>query len=224
MEEVKQNGLQSAIFFEGTIEENGIAHILREIYLDRVYSFLDGKKDLTIVDVGANLGMTCMYFSRFAKQIYALEPSSEHFTNLLKNIEYNGLSNVKAINKAIFTESGKMPFGGPPQNKTMRSLHVATWPDGKPIETVDVITLPMLFEDEKIDHVDLLKVDIEGNEVELFSSRSFSEVASKIDMILTEMHAWSGRNNNQLLESLRENGFEANIVPNQAELVFAKRK
>jgi len=216
--------MNQAIFYEGTIEENGIAHILREIYLDRVYSFLDGKKDLTIVDVGANLGLTAVYFSRFAKQIYALEPSSEHFANLVKSLEYNGITNVKTINKAIFTESGKFPFGGPPQNKTMRSLHMATWENGKPIETVDVITLPQLFEEEKIDHVDLLKVDIEGNEIELFNSRSFSDVASKIDMILTEQHSWSGRNHNQLIEALKENGYEVSGIPNQAELVFAKRK
>ena len=216
--------VDQAIFFQGTVEENGIAHILREIYLDNVYSFLNGKSDLTILDVGANLGLTAMYFSRFAKQIYALEPSSEHFANLKKNIEYNKLDHVKAINKAIFTESGKFPFGGPPQNKTMRSLHMATWENGKPIEMVDVITLPDLFAEEKIDHVDLLKLDIEGNETELFSSRSFSAVADKIDMILTEIHSWSGRNNNQLLEALKENGFEVSRVPNQAELVFAKRK
>ena len=216
--------VDQAIFFQGTVEENGIAHILREIYLDRVYSFLNGKSDLTIIDIGANLGLTSMYFSRFAKQIYALEPSTEHFANLKKNIEYNKLDHVKAINKAIWTESGKFPFGGPPQNKTMRSLHMATWENGKPIETVNTITFSDLFVEEEIDHIDLMKLDIEGEETELLSSRSFSAVADKIDMILAEVHSWSGRNNNQLLEALKENGFEVSKVPNQAELVFAKRK
>jgi len=69
-----------------------------------------------------------------------------------------------------------------------------------------------------------LKVDIEGNEIELFNSRSFADVASKIDMILTEQHSWSGRNHNQLIEALKENGYEVSGIPNQAELVFAKRK
>ena len=221
---VKYSVVDQAIFFQGTVEENGIAHILREIYLDGVYSFLNGKSDLTILDIGANLGLTAMYFSRFAKQIYALEPSSEHFANLQKNIEYNKLDHVKAINKAIFTESGKFPFGGPPQNKTMRSLHMATWENGKPIETVDVITLPDLFAEEKIDHVDLMKIDCEGNEGEILCSRSFQKVSSKIDIVVGELHSWCLRNHNQILEALKEFGFEVSMIPNQAELFIAKRK
>ena len=214
-----------AFFFDPPFVSNFWEVILKEVYLDKIYvPYVESGKKPLCLEIGANAGLVSYYLSQYFDRIIALEPSTEHFENLSKMLEFNKITNVKAIKKAIFTESGKFPFGGPPQNKTMRSLHMATWENGKPIEEVEAISLPDLFEQEKIDHVDFMKVDIEGNETELFSSRSFSAVADKIDMILTEVHAWSGRNNNQLLEALKENGFEVSRIPNQAELVFAKRK
>ena len=105
----------------------------------------------------------------------------------------------------------------------MRSLHSATWQDHKPSETVSATTLPILFKDFNIDHVDFMKLDVEGSETEIICSSSFKEVAPKIDSMLIERHAWSGRHENQIMDALKENGFEVGIIPNQADLIYAKK-
>lgn len=214
----------NGIFFNPPLEKNFIGHIMAEVYKDRVYApFLEGKKDLTIIDIGANVGLTSYYFSQFAKQVYSLEPSLEHFDVLTTMLKYNKINNVVPINKALYFKEGQFDFGGPDDNFTMRSLHSATWQDGKPKETVTAITLPVLFKDFDIEHVDFMKLDCEGSETEIISSSSFKEVSPKIDMLVIERHAWSGRHENQILDALKDNGYEITQIPNDANLIVAKR-
>lgn len=101
---------------------------------------------------------------------------------------------------------------------------MATWQDGKPDEVVAAVTLEDLFEEKKIDHVDFMKLDIEGSEAEVLASESFRNVAPKIDTILMELHSWTGRHPNQVKEALKNAGFTVSTVPNDAEILVAKRK
>ena len=215
-----------AIFFYGTIENNWLGHIMAEVYKDQIYRpFLPLQKEGTIaLDIGANIGLVSIYLSKYFERIIALEPSFEHFDALNRNLQVNKVSNVKPIKKALFIKEGDFPFGGPKDNRTMRSLHAATWQGGKYDEIVQTITLDKLFEEEKIEHCDLLKIDIEGSEIEVFSGTGFKKVAPLIDTIIGERHKWSGRHPNQLNDALKSNGFEISGIQNDADIFVAKRK
>lgn len=214
---------QQGFFWTGDIENSFIGHILSEIYRDRIFDpFVTGRKDLQILDIGANIGLTTYFFSRFAKQIYSLEPSIDHFSNLTKMIQFNNLKNVTPVNKAIFMKSGKYPLFHN-KNKTMYSLHQAVHDNSSQPEEVETITLTDLFKEYKIDHIDIMKLDIEGSEIEIVSHSAFLEVAPKIDTIVTERHAWSGRNPNQLDEALKMAGYKVSTMPSNADIVVAQR-
>lgn len=216
-----------AIFFYGSIEQNWLGHQMAEIFKDNVYRpYLPLDKENTVcLDIGGNIGLTALYFSRHFERVISLEPFSKHFDCLTRNLASNNVTNVTPINKAIYIKNeDKMPFGGPKGNKTMMSLHMATWQDGKPEEMVEAVTLEKLFEDEKIEHVDLMKIDVEGSEIEIFSSNSFRKVAPKIDCIVGETHDWSGRHPNQLRDALKSNGFIIETIPNDATLFVARKK
>ena len=105
----------------------------------------------------------------------------------------------------------------------MKSLHMGT-PGWKEEEKVEAITLEKLFEENKIDHVNLMKLDVEGSETEILSHPTFKNVANKIDTLLIERHGWSGRHPNQLNEALKNAGFTIEQIPNSADLLVAKRK
>ena len=214
-----------AIFFYGSIEQNWLGHQMAEIFKDGVYRpFLPLDKTGTVcLDIGGNIGLTSLYFSHYFERVITLEPSKQHFDALTRNIASNNLTNVTPIQKAIYIKNGQLPFGGPVGNKTMRSLHMATWENGKQDEMVEAITLEKLFEDKKIEHVDLMKIDVEGSETEVLSSQSFRKVASKIDCIVGETHQWSGRHPNQLRDALKSNGFTLQAIPNDASLFVARR-
>lgn len=217
----------NAIFFYGSIEQNWLGHQMAEIFKDGVYRpFLPlEKKDTLCLDIGGNIGLTSLHFSRYFERVITLEPFSKHFDCLTRNLASNNITNVTPIKKAIYIRDEKqMPFGGPKGNRTMMSLHMATWENGQPEEMVESITLEKLFEEQKIKRVDLLKLDIEGTETELVSSGTFRKVASKIDCIVGETHSFSGRHPNQLRDALKSNGFNLEVIPNDASLFVARRK
>lgn len=213
-----------AIFFEPPIENNYLGHQFAEIYKEKIYApFIEGKNLKTCVEVGANVGVVSYYFAQHFKEVYSLEPSGEHFNVLLHMIEYNKLDNIKPINKAIYMKPGKFPFYHN-QNKTMYSLHQAIADPSLPSEEVEAITFQQLLADFSIEHIDFMKVDVEGSEVELFCSTPFKEVAPKIDTVITEIHAWNGRNPQQLIDGFKDAGFtKVETVASDASILVATK-
>lgn len=210
-----------AIFFNPPLENYYIGHQFSEIYKDKIYEpILKGQKDLTILDIGANIGITSYYFSQFAKKIISVEPSKEHFKILTKVIEYNQLKNIEAVNKAIYMNEEELPLYKN-TNKTMFSLHGAVHDGSEQPEMVQTTTIEKLI--EKIDKVDLMKIDIEGSETEVLSHPSFQDIAHKIDKVITERHAWSGRQPQQLLDALKMAGYKIDTIPSSADIIYAHR-
>ena len=212
-----------ALFFNPPIFSNYIGHIMAEIYKDKVYApFVEGKSGLTIVDIGANVGLTAYYFSHFGK-VFAVEPAAEHFAILETMIKFNRLDDkIIPVQKAIYIREGEFGFYHN-QNKTMFSLHGAVADQSLPIEKVQAIPLDKLFEENEIEHCDLMKLDVEGSEVEILASEGFGKVAPKIDTILVEVHAWNGRHPNQIKDALENNGFDIKPVPNDATLLVGTK-
>lgn len=213
-----------AIFYYPPLELSYIGHQAEEIYKTKLYEpYLQGKKDLVIIDCGANMGMTADYFSQFARDVYAVEPAQNNCELIRKKMAFNEITNVHVIQKALYLENGSFPLFHNASNKTMSSLNQAIHDGQTPPEDVEAITLDKLFEEQGISHCDLLKLDIEGSEIEVLSSEGFRLVASKIDLIIGERHSWSGRDPNQLNEALKSNGFKVEVVPHDADLFIAKK-
>lgn|SRR3990167_7799039 len=203
------------IFFKPPIFTVYLGNQMAEVFKAIVYGeFVQGKKDLTILDVGANIGVTSYYFHHFAKMIYALEPAEEHFKALSEMVRYNKLKNITPINKALYIRDGKQPF----YLHSNRTAYSLTDIDGKtPAAIVDCLTLEQLFDEYKIDKVDLMKLDIEGNEYDIICSTGFKNVSKKIKSIVFETHTWAGRNPNQIKDALAKNGYEMRDVDSGAD-------
>jgi len=202
-----------------------IPEILKELYRDKVYDFyFKGKKDLTVIDAGANIGLFTYYAYPFVKKIYSLEPSMDHFDSLSTMVNFNHMDRVIPLKLAIGDKNEEATFYHNP-NSTMYSLEKAVNALPKEAEKVKVVTLSTLFDKYDIKHVDFMKVDIEGSEMKLFASKGFAGVASKIDHIMIEYHTWSGINPNQLKACLIDNGFKFSwIDKTEATIALAERK
>jgi len=213
----------NGLFWNGDIEENYIGQQASEIFKDGIYNqFIGDKKDLVIFDIGANIGMFTLYARNKAKMIYAMEPAVEHFECLSKMVEFNKLSNVTLIKKAISNYNKISTFFHHP-NKTSHSLYAidSNYITGQ--EEVECIRMDKLFEDYKIDHVDFMKFDAEGIESEVFGGDGFTNVVDKIDNIFFETHDWMNRNEHQVIDSLKIKGFNVVPIPNEAKLWIATK-
>lgn len=214
----------NGFFWNGKIDDNFVGHILGEIYKDRVYQpLVNGKTGLTVLDCGANIGLTAYYFSQYASKVYAVEPSKEHFECLSKMVDFNDLKErVVPINKALYIKSGKLPLWHNP-NRTMFSLHTAVG-DGRDHEMVECTTVEEIIREHDIKHIDIMKLDIEGSEPEVLAHSSFQESAKIIDTLVMESHAWTGRNPNQIMEAIETAGFtKITQIGKEANIILAQK-
>ena len=119
-----------------------------------------------IIDIGANVGEISLFLNKnFPNaKIYALEPSSENFKVISKNISSQSFDTDKIILKkiAITDTNGILPItcGLQAENTMLSSLI-----DKKVLtEKVESKTLLQFIKAEKIKAVDFIKIDIEGGE------------------------------------------------------------
>ncbi len=201
-----------------------IPEILEEIYRRKAYEpIFQGKKDLTIVDLGANIGLWAYYAYPYAKKLYCVEPAEEHFECLALLLVSNEMDRAVPIRKAVANQTGKATFYHN-QNTTMFSLKKEV-DDGRDSEEVETITLPDLFKENGITHVDVLKVDIEGGEAEVFGGAGFDEVKDMIDVIVGEFHVWTGIKPEQFETYFTDRDFTFTWVnKTDASLFIAERK
>jgi len=214
---------QVTYYWNGELENSYFGHIFSEIYKEKIYEpILGGKSNLTIIDLGANVGITANYFSDFGK-VYAIEPAQEHYEALTSMILANKLEGkIIPLKVAIYMDDGEFPLGHN-ENRTMYSLHTAVWDPKLGTEKVRAINFKTLFEENKIDHVDFMKFDVEGSEQEIVGGTAFGEVADKIDAIVIESHQWSGRHPHQLIEGLKNRGFTVEPIKADATILYAHR-
>ena len=211
-------------FFFRDFSKSFIPQILKEIYIDKVYHpFFIGKRDLTILDVGQNLGLTSYYFKDYGTVI-GLEPSTQHREACEAMLKENNITNVQVLPYALSNENGKAKFYLNPQNNTTYSLNDAfsTIP-GAGIEEVETITFDSLFEKLKLEKVDFVKLDTEGSEDLILASDGFAKVASKIKTMVIEYHTWSKSSQSNIEHCLQDLGFETHRLQNEANLISAVR-
>ncbi len=222
----------NGLFFNPPLEANFWGHILEEIYKTGLFEpFIPKVKENTVViDCGANVGLASYYFSSRFETVYAVEPAKEHMDVLKYMLEYNKIENVKPFQFALSMLDKPSEKFYHYNNKTMNSLYSnlavnnSTGLQQTGFENVELKRLDTFINEQNIEHIDLLKLDVEGIEYELLGSEGFANIASKIDTIVGEIHSYSGRNPSQLFDSLKINGFEVGTIPNDAHLFFAKRK
>lgn len=192
-------------FYFNDFKNTYMPEILKEIYREKVYDPYI-KKDSVIADFGANLGLWTYFASDFAKELYSVEPTEDHFKCLTKMIDQNNLKNVIPLQLAISHENGKAEFYHS-ENSTMNSL-MSEVSNKNEKEIVKTVTLDKFMQDNKIEYLDFVKVDIEGAEAKVFGCDSFDKVKDKIGTIMGEFHSWTGINPNQFATYFTDRGFK----------------
>jgi len=160
-----------------------------------MYNFyFKNKKNLKVLDIGANIGLFSAHVADCCDNIYSVEPTPSHFDNL-KKVAAN-FNNITPYNYALNEEDGIVKFYLSGSNSTMNSL-IDRSNDNNVVE-VEGIKLSSLIEKIGCQKIDFCKIDIEGSELKAVTEQSVSEVSENIDNFFIEYHEVNNMNFSQL--------------------------
>lgn len=167
--------------------------VLNMFNTDRFYDqFFEGWNDLTVLDIGANIGLFSLYIQDRARTVFALEPTPIHFDILCEMTK--SYSNIKPMQLALHSNNQPVDFFISNENSTMNST-VNQY--GKKI-SVEGIALPSLIQRLGLDTVDFVKCDIEGSEMQALNDEIISAVKDKIKVWSLEVHATSAHPSHEI--------------------------
>ena len=147
-------------------DNNSDLVMFEQVFVRKDYEFDIGFEPRTIVDAGANAGYASLYFHRKYPnaRIVAIEPDSENCDTLRFNV--GKITNVQVLEGGVWSSRQALEVTNTDSPKCMVSLKPAANPVRGSIEGYGVPDIMRMMDTEVID---LLKVDIEGGELELFS-------------------------------------------------------
>lgn len=160
----------------------------REIFVDEAYTgdgFYTPRAGHTVLDVGANIGFFAVYLLGLerAVSVHAFEPSTANRERLAKNIAANGLDTAVVVHALAILDRAGTATLYTAKDAGSRSLFAGD--DAG--ETVVCVSLDEAVERSKSKRVDLLKLDVEGAEIEILESGS-RETWRRIHRVALEVH------------------------------------
>ena len=119
------------------------------------------------IDMGSNCGMFTIPLAKMLGdrgRVISIEPDKKNIRLLKKNIILNGLKNVTVVERGCFSKEGRMTFYLDELGTGGHSLLKGRGAK----ETIHVDTIDNILKNLKIYHVDLIKMDVMGVELEAF--------------------------------------------------------
>ena len=190
--------------------------LFHEVWLDKIYCppGYEIEKNNTVIDIGANIGVFAVYAATSASnvEVLAFEPFPENTDWLRRNVSESNLSNVTVYQKAV---------AGVTEERILQTcdswiMHSLSETTGEKSELTNengnsIHVQCVGFNDiiERIPKCDLLKIDCEGSEYEIFCSSS-PETLKKIKRIVGEYHPLDKdrKNGKALCNYLESKGFD----------------
>lgn len=166
---------------------NELSFLFEEIFIGNEYLVKLPRRDPVIVDCGANIGCATLYFKLHYPdaRILAFEPNPFCFEMLKKNVEVNGLKNVSLVQAACASAPGTTTFHVNPGFSPMSS---AVGNRDQKQKTVPIEVRLVKLSESITEDVDLLKLDIEGGEWEVFADLVASGKMTRIHRMAIEYH------------------------------------
>lgn len=161
-----------------------------QVFIERSYNIRPEAEPTTIIDAGANIGLSSIYFANEYPnaKVIAIEPEESNYRLLEENVAHysnilpmqKALSNQKELLNVMDGGAGNWGFTTSKQESQQTALRK---------NVVESVTIPEIMETYAIKWIDIMKIDIEGYEKELFSS-DYQEWLPYCKMLVIELHDW----------------------------------
>jgi len=177
-----------------------LRRLVDEIFIQGTYDVGPLPERPVIVDCGANIGIATFYLvHRYAPlRLVAIEPDPTAYGFLEQNVARNAWSAVETLNVAAGESDDDLEFFFDP--KQLASLRMSGIQERMPkaSEIVQCRRLSRLLPD----HVDLLKLDVEGMEWQVLHDLTETGAISAVDRMAIEYHHHLPASTDRLAEFL----------------------
>lgn len=178
------------------------------VFLSREYHFKPETLRPRIVDCGSNIGLSVLFFKREFpdSQILAFEPDPVTFSLLRRNVERNGLQGIELRNLALSGSPGTRDLHCDSRRPGRTAMSLLAQCGLEERVAVPCVALSHFIHGD----VDLLKLDIEGAELEVIEDLVLSGKIARIRQMVVEYHPafFPGRDGySWLRETLAKHGF-----------------
>jgi FkbM family methyltransferase len=158
-----------------------------EIITRGVYALRPRQPPRVIVDAGANIGMASVYFAKQfpGARILALEPERSNYALLCKNAA--AYPQIAPIQAALWSSTATLDLVDALGKHSGFRAHTPGVACDRPvIGQVAALDMPRLLADYQAEQIDILKVDIECSEIEVFAGAA--AWIGRVGVILIELH------------------------------------
>ncbi|MCT7516346.1 FkbM family methyltransferase [Aliarcobacter cryaerophilus] len=193
-------------FYDCKIKVPDAASLLflnHELFGLEIYKFNSEKTQPFIIDCGANIGLSVIYFKKLFPnaKVIAFEPDKKIFDYMKFNINSFGFKDVELINKGLWKEETVLKFfsegadGGRIADNTTNE------------NSIEIQTVKLSNYLNKEVQIDFLKLDIEGAETEVLLE--CRDNLNNVQNIFIEYHSFCNQTQtlSAVLNILESNGF-----------------
>jgi FkbM family methyltransferase len=155
-----------------------------QIFINKDYDFPIKINPKIIIDGGAYTGLSTVFFAnKFPEaKIIALEPEWSNYQLLEKNTSDYRV--IELCNKAIWNNNSNLKIKDIRQAKSAFMVEEGSLDEQG---SFSAVTIGEILNNSGFDEIDILKLDIEGAEKEVFS-HNYEEWLNKVNILIIELH------------------------------------
>jgi FkbM family methyltransferase len=180
--------------------------VVNSILVKGEYDFSINFKPEIIIDAGAYTGVSAIYFCRKypGVKIIAVEPEESNFNLLVRNTR--PYKNIYCVRGAIYGENARLAISDTAAEKYAFRVEQCAEAEGY----IAGYTIDTLMKNFQLQHVDIIKMDIEGAEYSVFSHDTSAWLPS-VKVLVLELHEFIHKGTNELVVNvLKNSGFTIN--------------
>lgn len=157
---------------------------LEEVLLKGDYDIDLSFEPMTIIDGGANIGLTSIFFANKYPnaQIVSVEPETGNFEMLKKNSQH--YPNISLLNTGIWSHTANLAIvdtGKGNNSFTVEELSAPTK------DSIRAVSIADIMNERKWKTIDIVKLDIEGSEKTVFQ-KNYAGWLPFVRVLIVELH------------------------------------
>lgn len=194
-------------------------YLEHEVFEEELYFFQTTNPFPLIIDCGANVGLSTLYFGLKYPQgrIIAFEPDPFCFGLLVQNTGLQKNCTIELVNAAVSNGQGTSEFYTHSQISDTSAPVMSLLKNQATDKKIEVQTIHFGEYLRQFTHIDFCKVDIEGGESALLNGMISAGTISRVAEFVIEYHEWANQecDAEQFVTMMDSNGFQSSVLKSE---------